>query len=154
MRVVVSALAILLLVACRSIRTHDERPQYFVTATPLAVDGGPSGLCVAVDPIALSGVWWWEPGRSGCSSRSTGPGVFHGDDAKVARRVRSATIDAHFRLPLIVRVDSTKPNFAEVNLTLQDGYSQPRAHGFQSRSDAISKYPNARSSETAFAAAC
>jgi hypothetical protein len=129
MRVVISALAILLLVACRSMRTHDEPPQYFVTATPLAVGGGPRELCVAVDPIAPSGVWWWEPGRSGCSSRSTGPGVFHGDDAKVARRARSATIDAHFRVPLIVRPDLTMPNFADVNLTLQDGYIQSVASG-------------------------
>jgi len=128
MRVVIFALSILLLVACRSMRTH-EPPQYFVTATPLTVGLGPRGLCVAVDPIAPTGVWWWEPGRSDCSSRSTGPGVFHGDDAKVVHRARSATIDAHFRVPLIVRPNSTMPSFADVNVTLQDGYIQSVASG-------------------------
>jgi hypothetical protein len=38
---------------------------------------------VAVDPTDPKGVWWWEPGRSGCSSRSTGPSAFRGDDATV-----------------------------------------------------------------------
>ena len=30
-------------------------------------------LCVAVDPRDPHGVWWWQPGASGCTSRSTGP---------------------------------------------------------------------------------
>jgi hypothetical protein len=123
MRVVfITALFVLVLVARRSTRTHDLAPRYFVTAAPLDVGVGRRGLCVAVDPTDPRGVWWWEPGRSGCSSRSTGPGVFQGDDASVATHRRSSWIDAHFRLPLIGRPDLTIPNFANVNLTLQAGY--------------------------------
>jgi hypothetical protein len=129
--VFIPALSVLVLVACRSTRTHDAAPRYFVTAAPLDVGVGPRGLCVAVDPTNPRGVWWWEPGRSGCSSRSTGPAVFQGDDANVATRARSASIDAHFRIPLIGRPDSTMPSFTNVNVTLQDGYMQSRPSGAQ-----------------------
>jgi hypothetical protein len=122
-------LAIFSLVSCRSMRTHNELARYVVTAVPLDVGAGRRPLCVAIEPTASNGVWWWEPGESGCSERSTGPGIFHGDDAKVARRAQSATIDAHFRLPLIVRPDSTQASFADVNLTLENGFVQSATSG-------------------------
>jgi hypothetical protein len=43
-------------------------------------------------------VWWWEPGSSGCSSRSTGPTLFKAEFATVSKR--DGTIEAGFRLPL------------------------------------------------------
>jgi hypothetical protein len=124
----ISALSVLALVACRSTRTR-ESPRYLVTAAPLDVGLDARGLCVAIDPTNPRGIWWWEPGRSGCSSRSTGPGVFQGDDATVATHGRSATIHAHFRMPLTGRPDSTMPDFANVNVTLQNGYMQSRPSG-------------------------
>ncbi len=59
--------------------------RYVVTATPITITGLFKALCVGVDPTDAHGVWWWEPGRSGCSSRSTGPGVFPAEDATVSR---------------------------------------------------------------------
>ena len=66
-------------VGCRSSSQLQPLPRYVVTASPIDVSLGPSGVCVAVDPLDRRGVWWWEPGASGCASRSTGPGVFHAD---------------------------------------------------------------------------
>src|SRR5262245_19941615 len=113
-RVAIFMLSILVLVACRATRTHDCAPRYLVTAAPLDVGGGIYGLCIAVEPSNPRGVWWWEPGRTGCSTRSTGPGVFPAEGAGVATRASSATIDARFRLPLIGSPVSA-PAFANVN---------------------------------------
>jgi hypothetical protein len=116
--VLIAAPLALGLVGCRSTLTQSA-PQYIVTVAPLDVGVSPRGLCVAVNPHDPKGVWWWEPGRSGCSSRSTGPGVFRGYDARVVTHVQSALIDVHFRLQLI-----TGPGeglrLADLQLALQD----------------------------------
>ena len=123
----VPALLGLLLVACRSAPASPPVPRYLVTSAPIDVGVHSRGLCVAVDPTDSHGIWWWEPGRTGCSSRSTGPGVFRADAATVA--ARAATIDVRFHLPLIVSPGSTMPSFADVRLALQDGGMQSLASG-------------------------
>jgi hypothetical protein len=112
---VIPVLAALMLVtlACRSALV----PRYILTTAPLDVGVRGGGLCVAVDPADPKGVWWWEPGESGCSSRSTGPGVFRADDATVVAQTGSAKIEVRFRIGL----HSTMPSFADVRLAIQDG---------------------------------
>ena len=58
---------------------------YVVTTTPIKTHAGSLGVCIAIDPLDPHGVWWWEPGASGCATRSTGPDVFRADDATVSR---------------------------------------------------------------------
>jgi hypothetical protein len=94
--------------------------RYLVTASPINL-GLNTPLCVAVDPADRQGVWWWEPGNEGCSSRSTGPGVFQGHEARVVAALRSAAIDVRFRIPLHVALSSTKSPFQDVHLVLEGG---------------------------------
>ena len=84
--------------ACRTVAP--AVPRYIVTLAPIPLAVGHPGLCVAVDPTDAHGVWWWEPGRSGCSSRTTGPTVFAADRAKVTARNGAAT-QVEFRVPLM-----------------------------------------------------
>src|SRR5689334_15995491 len=67
-----------------------------VTAEPIRIGLGSLGLCIAVDPGDPHGIWWWEPGASGCATRSTGPDVFPADAPKVSRTSAGAT--AEFQL--------------------------------------------------------
>jgi hypothetical protein len=53
----------------------ESRGRYIVTAEPINIGIGSARFCVATDPTDSQGVWWWEPGPKGCSSRSTGPAV-------------------------------------------------------------------------------
>jgi hypothetical protein len=90
-------------------------PRYLVTATPIDVLGtGHPGLCVAVDPADAHGVWWWEPGPSGCSTRTTGPTVFRGEDATVVASQGSGVVAVQFRLQLT-------SGFRDVSLEWQGG---------------------------------
>jgi hypothetical protein len=109
--------------ACRSgSRSTPAVPRFIVSGAPLGlVSVQHPGLCVAVDPSDPKGVWWWEPGRSGCSSRSTGPDVFRANDAAVVTRPDTLDVDVRFRLQLIVGPGSTGPNFSDVRLVLRDG---------------------------------
>jgi len=116
--VLIAALVTLDLVACRSTPTRSV-PRFFVTAAPIDVGISAVGLCIAVDPDDPEGIWWWEPGRSGCSSRSTGPGVFRAENARVARG-QSATIDVYFRLQLVTGPGVAGPRFADVRLVMGD----------------------------------
>jgi hypothetical protein len=86
-------------------------PRYIVTTAPIDVGVRQGWLCMAVDPADPRGVCWWEPGESGCSSRSTGPGVFRAGDATVVTRTESANIEVGFRLGL--HGDSTMPSFVD-----------------------------------------
>ena len=83
------------LVGCRA-ASH----QYLVTATPLDLLNHSShpGFCVAVDPSNPQGVWWWEPGRSGCASRSTGPEPFAAEMARVVSA--SGISDVRFKIAM------------------------------------------------------
>jgi hypothetical protein len=76
-----------------------------------------SGLCVAVDPLDREGVWWWEPGASGCSSRSTGPNVFHAEQATVSLSAQSGPVALSFRL----QTHSAARPFVDVRLVLENG---------------------------------
>jgi len=127
MRVIfIPALLAFLLVTCRPM---PAAPRYIVTSVPIDVGLHSPGLCVAIDPTDLHGVWWWEPGRRGCSSRSTGPGVFHADDAMVEARAGSTEIEARFRLELHGYPGSTMPSFVAVRLAVQNGGMRALASG-------------------------
>ena len=99
-------------VACRPAL---PRPAFLVTQTPINVGVGP-GLCIAIDPNDEHGVWWWEGGASGCSSRSTGPGLFHPEPASVSHPT-SETTEVAFRLGTH---SSTRP-FIDVRLRVEHG---------------------------------
>jgi hypothetical protein len=89
---------------------------YLVTESPIDIGDG-IRLCVAVDTKNQDGVWWWEPGRSGCTSRSTGPGVFHAERAKVSTAAPTGPTTIGFRLGTH---SATRP-FIDVRLEVADG---------------------------------
>lgn len=74
-------------------------PRYRVTERPLELGIG-TGLCLAIDPLDSRGVWWWGPGASGCDTRSTGPGVFHGERAHVSVQKPGGQIEVSFTVQL------------------------------------------------------
>ena len=106
-----------------------------VAASPIDVRVG-SGLCVAVDPNDPEGAWWWQPGKD-CSSRSTGPMVFHADEAAVVQSDRG-TVDIRFRVAVKRRPDSSEPPFVEVSLILENG--QLRAQATGSHVDTVTRH--------------
>jgi hypothetical protein len=112
----VAAAALLALSVCRAAPADGP---YIVTAAPIAGVISP-GLCVAVDSRDPHGVWWWEPGRSGCAGRSTGPRAFRGDDANVTAR-GSAELEARFRIQMMPASDSTEPQYTNVALVFREG---------------------------------
>jgi hypothetical protein len=59
-------------------------------------------------------MWWWEPGGLGCSTRSTGPGVFHAQTS-VGTRLPSGDIKIHFPLQRIMA------DPLDVRLLVQEG---------------------------------
>ena len=101
---------------------------YVVTAQPvdLGLRGGPN-FCVAVDAGDPHGVWWWEPGKTGCSSRSTGPMVMRAEDAAVT--VSGRAIDVRFRIQLITGPDWVGPTYKEVAMAIGDGRVRVPATG-------------------------
>ena len=116
-------------VACPSERPERRaKDDYWVTVAPLDIGIGPLGFCVAVQPSVADGVWWWSPGRTGCSTRSTGPGVFHPDQASVSASAGAGT-DVRFRVGRIAALQSGLPEFVDVRLILADGYLSMPASG-------------------------
>ena len=95
--------------------TTPPPPRYQVTDTPLDV-GTSRKLCIAVDPADVNGVWWWEPGRLGCGSRSTGPTVFKGDEAHVTQA--GGAIEATFRVQLHARPGSLDRDHLDIRLVI------------------------------------
>jgi hypothetical protein len=89
--------------ACRTLAP--SVPRYIVTVTPVRLGGGPPardpGLCIAVDRSDAHGVWWWQPGPSGCSTRITGPTVFRAHLATVATGRDSGTTEVGFQVPVM-----------------------------------------------------
>jgi hypothetical protein len=104
-------LLVVFLFGCRT--SAPSVPRYIVTVTPVDALGGGWGLCIAVDPTDTQGVWWWQPGPSGCASRITGPTVFRADRAHVRVSAISSSISASFTLQL-------HNGSRDVNLALQD----------------------------------
>jgi hypothetical protein len=108
------------LIACQSM----SEPRYLVTESPIDVGVG-TGLCIAVDPSDQHGIWWWEPGASGCVSRSTGPGVFHAEGATVSQSTPNGPTALSFRLG----THSTTHPFIDVRLVVEDGRMRPPESG-------------------------
>ncbi len=94
-------------------------PHYVVTRSPIEVGVG-SGICVAVDPDDPGGVWWWQPGND-CSKRTTGPGVFPGEQAVITRGPEPATTDIRFRVQVHRAPGASEPPYVDVRLTLKNG---------------------------------
>ena len=110
-----AALLGLVCLGCRyNSESHPSVPRYVVTARPIDIGLG-AGLCIAIDPTDNRGVWWWGPGGSGCPSRSTGPEVFHAEDASVSQSAKSGPIAVSFRLGTH---SMTRP-FVDVRLVLE-----------------------------------
>jgi hypothetical protein len=115
--------------ACRPARRPPEALRYIVTAAPLDVGVVSKALCIGVDPDDTRGVWWWEPGASGCDTRSTGPDVFRAERAVVAARGGSTPIAVSFRMQLKRAPDSGLPSFADVHLVVDDQAIRAAASG-------------------------
>jgi catechol 2,3-dioxygenase-like lactoylglutathione lyase family enzyme len=99
--------------------------RYLVTTNAIDV-GLRIRLCIAVDPRDPQGVWWWQPGASGCTSRSTGPTVFHADGAAVFPSARPQLAAVSFRLQTHSR---TPPAFLDIRLAIEDGRLRSLATG-------------------------
>lgn len=122
----------LLSVACRptsSLQSLDGR--YIVTAEPINIGVGSSRFCVATDPTDPQGIWWWEAGPKGCSSRSTGPAVFHAENAAVSSSQQAGATDIRFRVGLHTAANSSSPPFADVWIVLADLHMRALATGAQ-----------------------
>lgn len=104
-------LLVVSLVGCRT--SAPSGPRYIVTATPVDAVNGGWGLCIGIDPTDAHGVWWWQPGPSGCATRITGPTVFRADRAEVKTSRGSNSISASFTLQL-------HSGTRDINLALQD----------------------------------
>jgi len=76
--------------------THPA-PRYIVTTTPVDVVGGVL-VCIAVDPADAHGVWWWQPGPSGCATRITDPTVFAAEHASVTPSRDGGLVEASFKM--------------------------------------------------------
>jgi hypothetical protein len=126
----IALLAGSLFVACGS--SSDSRSptsRFLVTQEPIDVGVNPAGLCVAVDPTDPRGVWWWQPGPLDCSSRSTGPAVFHAEEAAVP--LADGAVDIYFRIALIPLPEMSGPPFADIALRLEGGQMRADATGAQ-----------------------
>src|SRR4051812_33184495 len=98
-RCILFPLLVLFLFGCRT--SAPSKPRYTVTATPVDVVSGGFDLCVAVDAADAHGVWWWQPGPSGCATRITGPTVFAAERASVRASSDSRSIEVNFTLQLM-----------------------------------------------------
>jgi len=114
-------------IGCRT--QTPSAPGYIVTAAPIGVAGVSRALCVGVNPSDTQGVWWWEPGSSGCASRSTGPGVFHADHSAVAAANGTQAIEVRLRVRLKRAPSSTSPDFVDIRLEIENGHIRDAASG-------------------------
>jgi hypothetical protein len=94
--------------------------QFVVTSQPLKVGVIATPICIAVDPDDRFGIWWWEPGATGCRTRSTGPGLFHADHASVVA-LSSGVIECRFSLQVQAPPGASEAAWAAVALLLQNG---------------------------------
>jgi hypothetical protein len=109
--------------SCRSSAPSGTR--YVVTATPINVVGPRHpGTCIAVDPSDEHGVWWWQPGPSGCSTSINRPTVFRAQQATV---VRTGADGVNVRFQLQLHVGGPR----DVVLLLQDGGLRDLASGMR-----------------------
>ena len=90
-----AALLVVLGLSAASCGTADR---YIVTTTAIdAIGVSQLTLCFAVEPVNPQGVWWWCPGRSGCSTRSSS--LVQGEVAKVTP-LASGKVETSFQLPM------------------------------------------------------
>lgn len=113
--------------ACKSPTQPSTAGSYLVTNTPIDTGVTSPALCIAVDTSQADGVWWWQPGRNGCASRSTGPGLFRGMHVTASGAPPGAVV-VSFQLQLI-DVDHAAGRTADVILTLEDQYMRAQASG-------------------------
>jgi len=106
----------LFVVALAALSCGPTVDRYILTVTPIYVGVGPDGLCVAVDPKDQHGLWWWEPAHGVCSSRSSGPGLFHAEDAIVSQADKPGPVALSFRLG----THSQARPFVDVRLTVDE----------------------------------
>ena len=119
-----SRLTPLLLVAALSgtaCATRPAAPEFIVTAEPLDVGVVGSKLCIALDVHTKDGVWWWQPGASGCDSRSTGPNLFRGESAAINTWHMARGHSAEFQLQRIMPPDATESPLAVVRIVSREG---------------------------------
>ena len=102
--------------------------RYLVTTTPIKITGISKPLCVGVDPTDAHGVWWWEPGQTGCSGRST-TDVIPAANAAVTLAVGQTETSIRFTVPTLGN------RIVDVILTVRDGTM------FTSNSDAPDAEP-------------
>jgi hypothetical protein len=107
--------------------TSSATGRYVVTAEPLDLGIGAPNFCVAVAARDPRGVWWWERGAIGCSSRSTGPGVFHADSAAVTQSSQGTLV--RFSIPLITGPGFRGPDHKDIELSLAGGRIRVAATG-------------------------
>ena len=111
----------LVVTACRSLPSSSTQLKYVVTSAPLSLSVPSRPLCVAIDPSDAHGAWWWEPGETGCATKSTGPGVFHAESATISSYLGSQALQVGFRVPL-----HGPPAFVDVALTVENGSMRSR----------------------------
>jgi hypothetical protein len=97
-----------------------EQERYVVSAAPIDI-GLSQRFCVAVEPTNAKGIWWWEPGPTGCATRSTGPSVFEAQNASV-KSASSNTIEIRFRVPLHGDARTQQPDAIDVMMILEGGH--------------------------------
>jgi hypothetical protein len=102
--------------ACAARRAPAGETRYLVTGAPIQVGEG-IDVCIAVDVSDDRGIWWWMPGRTGCGSRSSGPGVFRGEGGSIARSEAGEATAIAFRLG----THSMERPSIDVRLTLEEG---------------------------------
>jgi hypothetical protein len=102
--------------------------QFVVTSRPLDVGVLATPICIAVDPDDRFGIWWWEPGATGCGTRSTGPGLFHAEHASVVA-LPSGVIECRFSLQVQARPGARDAARADVALVLQHDRMRLAASG-------------------------
>jgi hypothetical protein len=101
--------------------TRPAAPEFIVTTEPLNVGVVSAKLCIALDVDTKDGVWWWQPGASGCDSRSTGPTVFRGESATINTWHMNRGHSAEFQLQRIMPPGSTESPVAVVRLVSREG---------------------------------
>jgi hypothetical protein len=101
---------------------------FVVTTRPLDVAVIATAICIGVDTDDRFGIWWWEPGATGCGTRSTGPGLFHADHASVVA-LPSGAIECRFSLQIQAPPGAGGAAWADVALQLQNGRLRSAASG-------------------------
>jgi hypothetical protein len=119
--------AALLLVLGFATASCGPTDRYIVTTTAFdAIGVSQLTLCFAVEPTNPEGVWWWRPGRSGCSTRSSS--LVQGQVARTTV-LASGQVEASFQLPM------ANGETRQVELVFSAGTVRASATGVSVRSE-------------------